>query len=375
MNCFPLRLQRIHSLIEDHALRPDRIVRSPAGVHDTSRFLTVAVQDESGAWGFGEAATTAQWSGETAESARHLVENVFAPRLRNKTFDHPREALALLDAAAYANPFAKSALDCALWDLWARLQNMPATRLFGDREPLREIPTRASIGAYPVDETVRLATEFWNCGIATLKFKIGVSGLDDGARLRAVRQALGGEPVFTVDANGAYDEADAAVRAIEVLLPHNVALVEQPAHRERLSLLAAVRRRVPVPIMADESVFTPQQLQEALDLDAFDVLAVYPGKNGGFSHALDMARQVAGAGKSCAIGSNLETDIGQAAMASLAAGLAAFPVERIACDLLSSLYYETSAATEPLPLCDGKFIVPQGNGFGVVPRAFREYSS
>jgi muconate cycloisomerase len=370
MSSFPLRINRIRSVIEDHALRRDRLVKSPAGLHDSSRFLTVAVEDESGACGCGEAATTALWSGETAETARAMVESVFAPLLLQRSFDHPREALALMDAAAYANPFAKSALDCALWDLWARLQNVPATRLFADREPVRAIPTRASVGAYPVAETVRIATAFWQAGIRTLKFKIGIPGVGDAARLRAVREVLGEAPVFTVDANGAYRSADEAVRAIEVLLPFGVALVEQPTHRERLALLAAVRRRVAVPVMADESVFTPQQLQEALDLDAFDVLSVYPGKNGGFTHALEMAQTAQCAGKACAIGSNLETDLGQAAMAALASGLSAFPVERIACDLPAALFYEYSSVTEPPPLREGKFVMPDGPGFGVMPRVF-----
>jgi muconate cycloisomerase len=372
MNHNPLHLKRIGSFVEDHALRRDRLIRSPAGVHDSSRFLTVTVEDESGAFGYGEAATTALWSGETAETARELVENVFAPRLLHKTFQHPREALALMDAAAYANPFTKSALDCALWDVWARLQYVPATRLFADREPVREIPTRASVGAYPVAETVRIATEFWQSGIRTLKFKIGVPDMDDAARLRAVRAALGEEPVFTVDANGAYGSADEAVRAIEVLLPFAVALVEQPTHRDRIALLAAVRRRVAVPIMADECVFTPQQLQEALDLDAFDVLSIYPGKNGGFTRALEMAQTAQRAGKACALGSNLETDLGQAAMAALAAGLSAFPVEQIAGDLPAALFYERSSVTEPPPLCEGNFVVPQQAGFGVTPLVFRD---
>src|SRR6185312_7148185 len=109
-------------------------------------------------------------------------------------------------------------------------------------------------------------------------------------------------------------------------LPFDLALAEQPTPRDRISLLADVRRRVPVPILADEAVFTPADLDEALDLDAFDILSIYPGKNGGFTHSLAMARKAQAAGKPCAIGSNLETDLGQAAMIGLASSLSAFPV-------------------------------------------------
>jgi L-alanine-DL-glutamate epimerase-like enolase superfamily enzyme len=130
-----------------------------------------------------------------------------------------------------------------------------------------------------------------------------------------------------------------------------------------------VKRRVNVPILADEAVFTPDHLAEALDLNAFDLLSIYPGKNGGFTHSLDMIATAKKAGKFCTIGSNLETDLGQAAMAALPAALDAFPVDRLACDLPGSLYYGTPAVRQPLLFRDGKVHVPTGVGFGVEPRA------
>src|SRR5262249_11971007 len=154
----------------------------------------------------------------------------------------------------------------------------------------------------------------------------------DPARLKAVRERLGPEPVFTIDANGAHATADEAVAAIEALLPYNLALAEQPTPRDRIGLLAEVRRRVPVPILADAAISSPGHLEEALDLDAFDIPSIYPGKNGGFSLSLAMVRKAHQAGKACAVGSNLETDLGQAAMICLAASLTAFPVDRFACD-------------------------------------------
>ena len=110
-----------------------------------------------------------------------------------------------------------------------------------------------------------------------------------------------------------------------------------------------------------------QDLAEALDCDAFDLLSVYPGKNGGFTHSLEMARTAQAAGKACVIGSNLETDLGQAAMVCLPASLTAFPVEQYACDLMSSLFYQKSSTNPPILLRDGRVATPQGMGFGVEP--------
>lgn len=362
-----IRLASVDCRIAQHPLRSDRLVLSAAGLHDRSQFLTVRVTDADDREGFGEAATTPLWSGESAQTALWCVQALFAPRLIGPTFAHPREALALMDGVILGHPFAKAALDTAIWDLWAKSQNRRAVELFADRAIAHSVPTRASVGCYDPAQTLRIARAFWDAGVRTLKFKIGVPGVDDVARLRAVRDELGDAPVFTVDANGGYATEDHAVRAIDELLPFKLALVEQPTPRDRIALLARVKRRVSIPILADEAIFNADHLAEALDLDAFDLLSIYPGKNGGFTHAIDMAQTAQRAGKPCAIGSNLETDLGQAAMASLAAGLSAFPIEQLACDLPASLFYVHSSVDKPLELIQGRVQTPVGPGFGVRP--------
>ncbi len=362
-----VKIKKITSSISEHVLKNDRVIVSNIGIHNCSRFLKVTVHGENKLKGFGEAATTSIWSGESAETAQYMVEKIFAPKLENRTFNHPKEVQSILDKLTVSNPFAKASVDTAFWDLWARTQGMRAVDIFGNRKTVSVIPTRASIGASGVEETVKVACDFWNLGIRTLKFKVGVSPFNDVSRLKAVREKLGDEPIFTIDPNGAYTSIDEAVAAIDALLPYNLHLVEQPTPRDRMQMLAKVRRRIPIPIIIDEGVFTPNDLQEALDCDAFDILSVYPGKNGGLTNTIDMVRTAWQASKPCVLGSNLETDLGQAAIASLAAGLEAFPVEKFACDLGSSMYYERTSVNRPLVLKDGRIEVPQGIGFGVEP--------
>jgi muconate cycloisomerase len=360
-------VRQIEARVVDFPVRTDGAIISSLGRHTASRYVVVTVRDEVGACGYGEATTAPIWSGESAETAQRIIDSILAPLVINAHFDHPSEAVALFDRTLHANSFGKAAVDIALWDLWARKQNKSVSSLIADREPAKSVPTRVSIGAYPPDETVRLAVEFWDAGVRTLKFKTGVPGIDDVARLRAVRERLGEEPVFTIDANGAHATADEAVAAIEALAAFNLAVAEQPTRRDRLSVLADVRRRTSVPIMADEAVFTVDDLHEALDLDAIDILSIYPGKNGGFTHSLAMAKLAQQAGKPCAIGSNLETDLGQAPHVCLAASLSAFPVEKLACDLMGSLFYATSAVTPPITFKAGRVELPTGPGFGVTP--------
>jgi L-alanine-DL-glutamate epimerase-like enolase superfamily enzyme len=362
------KIDRIEARVVDHPVRQDGAIVSSLGRHVASRYLVVTVRAEDGVSGYGEATTAPTWSGETADTAQWMIENLLRPQLIGRTFDHPSEGVAIMDRQLHANSFGKAAIDLAFWDLWGRSQNKSVSELIADRPPAASIPTRVSIGCYPPAETVRLAVEFWAAGVRTLKFKTGVPGINDVARLRAVREELGSEPVFTIDANGAYATADEAVRAIEALEPFNLTIVEQPTPRDRLHALADVRRRTNVPIMADESVFTRDDLDEALDLDAFDILSIYPGKNGGFTHSLAMAKKAQAAGKPCAIGSNLETDLGQAPHVCLAASLSAFPVDRYACDLMGALFYAQSSTTPGIKFEGGRVSLPQGVGFGVEPR-------
>ncbi len=354
--------------ITDQSFREDRVIVSSAGRHARSRFVVVTVTAASGCRGWGEGATMALWSGETPESAQALIESTLKSLVVGATFDHPSEIVAVLDKACVGNPFAKAAVDCAVWDLWGRENKIRIVDEIADREPVTSIPIRASIGAFPPEDTLARARGLWDEGVRVLKFKTGTPDVDDVARLQAVRDELGPEPVFTIDYNGGCGHnADAAVHSIEALAPFDLALVEQPTHRDRISLLAEVKKRIDIPLLADEAVFTPDQLREAIDLDAFDIMGLYPGKNGGFTHSLSMAKAVAAVGKHCAIGSDGETVLGEGAMATLAAGLEVFPVEQIPCDLQAAVLYADPVSAHPDRYANGRVTVPTGTGFGVEP--------
>ena len=278
-----------------------------------------------------------------------------------------------MDRSLHGNPFAKAAVDIALWDLWARSRGVSVASLVADREPVEWIPTRVSIGAIRPRRRCGWPSSSGTRGVRTLKFKTGMPGIDDVARLRAVRERLGPEPVFTIDANGAHATADEAVSAIEALLPFNLALAEQPTPRDRIGLLAEVRRRVPVPILADEAVFTPGHLDEALDLDAFDILSIYPGQERRLhplaGHGPARRRPRGRPARSA------RTSRPTSARRRWRAWPRASRPSRwiaYACDLMGALFYESSSVTPPIAFRDGRVKAPTGPGFGVEPHAVRD---
>src|SRR5439155_14471409 len=145
-----------------------------------------------------------------------------------------------------------------------------------------------------------------------------------------------------------------------------VALFEQPTRRGDHRHMASVRRRRDIPLMADESVFTPQDALEVIRHQAADVLSLYPGKHGGIRATQHIAKLAEAAGIPCTIGSNLEREVATAAMAHVTVCTANIQCERFPGDLIGPLYYKQSLTREPLPYQADRLQVPLTPGLGVV---------
>jgi muconate cycloisomerase len=179
-----------------------------------------------------------------------------------------------------------------------------------------------------------------------------------------VREAIGPDVWLSVDANGGYT-VEQAVWVAPRLEQLDVALFEQPTPRGDHVGMAEVRRRCGIPIMADESVFTPQDALEVIRHRAADVLSLYPGKHGGIRATQHLAKMAEAAGLPCTIGSNLEREVATAAMAHVTVCTANLQCERFPGDLIGPLYYEQSLSREPLRYQADRLWVPEAPGLGV----------
>jgi muconate cycloisomerase len=192
----------------------------------------------------------------------------------------------------------------------------------------------------------------------------------DVERLRAVRAAIGPDVWLSVDANGGYSVAQAVWVAprLEAL---GVALFEQPTRRGDHAAMAEVRRRSPIPIMADESVFTPLDALEVIRHGAADVLSLYPGKHGGVRATQQIAKLAEAAGVACTIGSNLEREVATAAMAHVTVCTANLQCERFPGDLIGPVYFEETLTDQPLRYQADRLWVPEAPGLGVTMNVAR----
>lgn len=186
-------------------------------------------------------------------------------------------------------------------------------------------------------------------GCTTAKVKVAEPGqvlADDEARLEAVRDALGPGGLVRVDANGGWTVED-AVRAVAALekAAGGLEYVEQPC--ASVEELAAVRRRVSVPVAADESIRRAEDPFRVRDLEAADIAVLKVQPLGGVRACLRIAEQI---GLPVVVSSALETSVGIAAGVALAAALPELPH---ACGLATVQLLTDDVAVSPLLPVDG----------------------
>ena len=215
--------------------------------------------------------------------------------------------------------------------------------------PLRDrVPVNTTVPAVPADVAHAMVAA---SGCTTAKVKVAEPGQDlraDLDRVAAVRDALGAAGRIRVDANGAWD-VDQATTALRRLAAYDLEYAEQPC--ATLEELRALRRRVAVPLAADESVRTAADPLRIAGLDAADVVVLKVQPLGGVRRALDVA---AACGLPVVVSSAVETSVGLAAGLALAAALPDLPY---ACGLGTATLLVGDVTTDPLVPVDGGLAV------------------
>jgi muconate cycloisomerase len=337
------------------------------------RYVLVRIGDDAGRVGLGEASVTAVWSGETQPGTLAIIRDVLGPLVIGADPFDIEWLSRRMDRAAFANSFAKAAIEMALLDLQGNTLGVPVYQLLGGKASGgRQAPADPGIrlkfvvGAVEPKVAAQRAARLVERGWRSIKVKVGRHEHPqiDLERLRAVREAIGPDVWLSIDANGGYTVEQACWLACR-LEQVNVALFEQPTRRGDHEAMALVRRRSPVPIMADESVFTPPDALEVIRHGAADVLSLYPGKHGGIRQTQQIAKLAEAAGIPCTIGSNLEREVATAAMAHVTACTANIQCERFPGDLIGPLYFQAPLTPAPLRYQADRLFLPEAPGLGV----------
>ena len=219
-----------------------------------------------------------------------------------------------------------------------------------------------SIPMGTVEEGLAYARRYVEQGFRCVKVKAGHDVNHDVELVRRLRQELGPTLQIRVDANMAWRQPKEALALIRAMARHDILSVEQPLPPTDLAGLAFLRQQADVPIIVDESVWSPVDAWRTIQAGAADLINVYVAEAGGLAPARQIADLAALAGVGICVGSMPEFGIGTAAAAHLAVSL---PDLDHPSDVAGYLYHGQDMVVTSPPIEEGYALPPSGPGLGV----------
>lgn len=271
--------------------------------HGAADEKNIVIVDING--GLGEASPVSYY-GESVDTV-----NSFISRAMDVIGDDPfrlEEISGRLEKVAAYNSAAKAAIDIALHDLIGKKLNVPVYKLLGIT-PRDDIPTSYTISLSDPDTMKRQTKD--NPGYQIYKVKVGIPG--DIDMVAAVRDAT--DARIWVDANAGWTLKE-AIQKIKYLEKCDIEFVEQPLHQTDYEGLKILRRKIDLPIIADEGIMKAEDIP--LYGDIVDGINIKLQKSGGIREAFKMIAVARAFKMKVMIGCMVETSVGISAAAQLA---------------------------------------------------------
>ncbi len=276
----------------------------------------IARVEAGGHVGWGEVVALRDWGAadghrhcETPSTVAAIVHEQLAPWL----FTHEvaiGEVSNRFDEVVVGHPYAKTLLEMALLDLAGHAAGVPVYELLGGAAQ-KKVPIAHMIGILPLDRALDEGRGAIEDGVRALQVKGGNDPKRDAELISRLRAELGPDVHLRLDANAGYSGRAEARRALASLADAGADMVEQPV--AALQLMAELRRDSPLPLMADESCWTPGDALEVLRVQGADAFSVYVGKAGGLGRARAVCSIAAAGGLPHDLNGALELGIGNAA--------------------------------------------------------------
>ena len=344
----------------------DLPTRRPHGLATTTMgsqsLVIVQARSGDGLVGIGEGVTPGGpwWGGESIEGIKLMIDGYLAPAVLKLDNPYPGTAMHAMDRYVAGNPFAKAAVEMALWDLLGKRAGLSIAQLLGGPEHAT-LPITWALSAEDAPKVADEAVTKLAEGYRGFKFKMGaIDAGPDIARVAAIRQKLPDDVLTVADPNGAWDEHTARL-GLHALAESGIAVAEQPVSGWNKDALARLRGSAPIRVLADESAQTVQDMMILARSTSADSVSLKVPKAGGISRAAAMATIAIAGGIDLYGGSTLESSIGAAASAQL---FSTWP-RLLACELVGPQLLVDDIVVEPIRYRDGRLEVPTGPGLGV----------
>lgn len=325
-----------------------------------SNAVIVKIYTNEGHVGIGEAcAWEPEFYGETLESVSTTIEKYIAPKIIGKDPRNINTILSIIDANLAKITCAKEGIDLALHDLLGKILNVPVYTLLGGK--FRDmIPVASEIGIDTPENMVKNAFEVLDLGIKVIKIKGSSNHNLDVERIKAVRDAVGDKIELRLDPNAAWDVMS-TIRTMKRLEDCDLQLLEQPIPAWDLKGMAHIRNNIGVPLMADESVWTPQDAIRIAEYGAADLLNIKIAKSCGLHLAKKIEYVAESLGLPCIAGTEIEPGFSLIAKLHLAASMKIHP---LASEFTELSLLKKNVLNHQIEIVDGCVKVPDKPGLG-----------
>lgn len=315
---------------------------------------------EGGLCGWGEcvAEEAPLYSGETTETAWHVMRDFLAPLILTRGIVEP-EDFARAAGVYRGNRMAKAGLELALWDLRGKKAGRPLWKIYGGVQ--REIRAGVSCGIEDsLDDLVARIGDYLEQGYQRIKIKIKPGW--DAAACAAIRSVYPGV-MLQADANGAYGREDR--KTLLALDPFDLLMIEQPFAPYDLWDHAGLQKDMKTPVCLDESILSFETTRAAIEMGSCRIVNIKVGRVGGVVEARRIHDYCAAEGVPVWCGGMLESGIGRAHNLHIAS----LPNFKFPNDLSASRRYYAEDIIEPGIELSGPGLieVPDGPGIGVNP--------
>jgi L-alanine-DL-glutamate epimerase-like enolase superfamily enzyme len=286
--------------------------------------VNVAIISSGKEKGFGSAAPVKYVTGETVESVVSTIESRSSFLSGMECGESLSPFLIKADELFADSPAAKTAMQMAVMDLWAKENKINLLSYFGSKSA--QIESDITLSITSPHEASRIAKEAASDGFRIFKIKTGgPDGVEaDMERIRAVANAVP-NCKLRIDANQAYEAEEAVdfVKRASSEFDKLLELIEQPVDKADWEALKYVRSRSHVPIFADECAQSPDDVRKLIERECVDGINIKLMKSG-IPEALKIVSICSKAGASLMLGCMLESRLSLTAAVYLAAGTGAF---------------------------------------------------
>lgn len=280
----------------------------------TARNVLIRIETDNGIVGWGEAAPFHALVGET-QSIDFAVARELRDILAGKDPLETASLVQSMDRFLPHNTTIKSAFDMAFYDIAAKAAGLPLYAFLGGSP--RPIETDLTIGICDPDEAGRKAAAIREMGFRMIKVKLGLDYEADYTRLKNVRKSAGRDAILRIDANQGWDRMT-AVKNLNAFEQFDIEFCEQPCRARDLPGMKYVSRHTTIPIMADESLFSPWDALNLIQQDVAPYFNIKLSKSGGIANALKMSHIAEAAEVPCMVGCMSESRLGITAAAHFA---------------------------------------------------------